>query len=546
MSDSKEKYILAIDHGTSGPKTAIVSVYGKVIDWVFKEVPLHLPSFGAAEQDPDDWWNGIIEGAKELIDKGKVKVDDIVGVSNTSQWSGTVAVDKDGNHLMNSVIWMDTRGAPYVEEFHKSILQVDGMSIVKALKWLKLTAGVPLLAGKDPIAHVFYIQNELPDIYEKTAYFLEPQDYINLRLTGEVAASYTSVHMFWATDTRDINNIQYSKKLIKGLKIHESKLPSVLKWSTDILGPIKQEVADILGLNRDTKVVLGAPDVQAAIIGSGAVRDFEPHICIGTSDWCQCHVPYKKTSLKYMMASFPSAIPGKYFIANEQELAGGVLTFLRDNILYHKDELLKEAASPDIYKIFDKIVERTPAGSNNLIFTPWLMGEREPVEDPDIRGGFHNMSLDTTREDLIRAVFEGVAYNVKWLFYSLEEFIRSKFIDKVILKTRPGWKKADILIPEINIIGGGAQSNVWCQIFADVLNRKIKQVKNPIQANARGAAFIASLGLGYIEFEDIPKYTKISNVFTPNPENRQIYDKLFKEFKNIYKVMKKICKRLNK
>ncbi|MFX1339593.1 MAG: FGGY-family carbohydrate kinase, partial [Promethearchaeota archaeon] len=151
-----------------------------------------------------------------------------------------------------------------------------------------------------------------------------------------------------------------------------------------------------------------------------------------------------------------------------------------------------------------------------------------------------NISLNTTREHLIRAVFEGVAYNVRWLFFYVEQFIK-----KWVKKERPGMKKTDFIMPEINIIGGGANSNVWCQIFADVLNRKIKQVENPIQANARGAAFIASVGLGYIDWEHIPKHVKISNVFTPNPENRQLYDKLYAEYLNIYKLMKKWYKRLN-
>ena len=371
--------------------------------------------------------------------------------------------------------------------------------------------------------------------------FLEPQDYINLKLTGKFAASYASIHMHWITDVRDIHNIKYSKKLVKMLKFDLNKFPSDLKWSHEILGPITKEVADTLGLNKDTKVIMGAPDLHAATIGSGAVRDYEGHIYIGTSNWLLCHVPYKKTDISHNMASLPAAIPGKYFLSNSQEMAGGCLTFLRDKLLYHKDELLVEEAVPDVYKIFDKIVEKAPAGANNLIFTPWLYGERQPVENSTIRGGLYNISLDTNREHLIRAVFEGVAYNIRWLFMYAE-----KFISKWVKNEKPEMIKGDFIIPELNIIGGGANSNIWCQIIADVLNRKIKQVKDPIQANARGAAFIASVGLGYIDWNDIPKYTQISNVFKPNPNNRDIYDNLFKEYLNIYKIMRKTYKRLNK
>ncbi|MCK4479497.1 MAG: FGGY-family carbohydrate kinase [Candidatus Lokiarchaeota archaeon] len=540
MSNSQRKYILAIDHGTGGPKSAIVSTTGEVIEWAFQETPIQASKGGSVEQDPDDWWNAIKSTAKKVIDSNRVRVEDIVGICNSSQWSGTVALDKAGNHLMNAIIWMDTRGAKYIEKLYKGLLKVSGYNVRKILSFLKRTAGGPTLPGKDPIAHIMYIKNELPDIYDKTSVFLEPQDYVNMKLTGKIAASFASIHLHWVTDARDLNNIHYSEKLIKMVKVDKNKLPAELKNSTDILGPIKKELADELGLEKDTKVVMGAPDIHTATIGSGAVGNYEGHIYIGTSDWIFTHIPYKKTDIAHNLGSLPSAIPGRYLTGNEQEIAGGALSFLRDKILYHKDELLKEEAVPDVYKIFDRIVEKVPAGANNLIFTPWLIGERSPVDDPDIRGGLYNLSFEMSREHIIRAIFEGVAYNVKWLLIYIENFIK-----KWVMKER-GLPKNGIVMPELNIVGGGAQSDVWCQIFADVLNRTIKQVKDPIQANARGAAFIGSVGLGYLKWDEIQRCCEISNIFTPNPENRKIYDKLFKEYLNIYKIMGKTYKRLNK
>lgn len=540
MSDSQKKYILAIDHGTGGPKTAIVSTRGEVVDWAFQEVPLHVEKGGGVEQDPTDWWNAIIKTAKQVIDNGKVSVNDIVGVCNSSQWSGTVAVDKDGNHLMNSLIWMDTRGAPYMKKLHKSLFQVSGYSALKMLKFVRITGGGPSLSGKDPLAHILWIKDQKPEIYEKTYMFLEPHDFVNLKFTGQFAASYASIQMHFLADIRDINNIKYYNKLMKIAKVDRDKFPTDLRWSSEVLGPIKDKVADELGLEKGIKMLMGAPDLQTATIGSGAIRDYEGHIYIGTSDWLSCHIPFKKTDIFHNMGSFPSAIKGRYFVANEQEIAGGALSYLRDKILYHKDELLREEQVPDVYKIFDRIVEKVPAGSNNLIFTPWLIGERSPVDDHAVRGGFFNLSLEMSREHLIRAIFEGVAYNVRWLHMYVE-----KFIQKGKMKDNPGMKKKDAVMPELNIIGGGATSNVWCQIFADVLNRTIKQVKDPIQANARGAAFIASVGLGYLTWDQIPELIQYSNIFKPNPENRAIYDKLFNEFVNIYKIMRKTHKRLH-
>jgi xylulokinase len=226
------------------------------------------------------------------------------------------------------------------------------------------------------------------------------------------------------------------------------------------------------------------------------------------------------------MASLPSAIPGKYFIANEQETAGACLAYLRDNILYPDDALAREVRLPNVYPVFDQMVEQVPAGSEQVIFTPWLHGERTPVEDRLVRGGFHNLSLVVTRSHLIRAVFEGVAYNSRWLLGYVEKFIK-----------RP--------LDDIHMIGGGANSNVWCQIHADVLNRRIKQVKDPVEANARGVALLAAVALGLASFATIGDDVTIAHTYEPNPANRQIYDRLFTEYLHIYKQNKGIYARLN-
>lgn len=523
---STNKYILAIDHGTSGAKVAIVSTRGEVVDWEFKEVKLYLDKDGKAEQDPAEWMTAIKATARNLVDKHTVPVDDIVGICNSSQWSGTVAVDKDGNHLMNSLIWMDTRGAKIVERLHKGLITVSGYNLFKLIKWIGITGGGPTRSGKDPIAHVLWLKENMPDIYKETYKFVEPQDYVNAQLTGKIAASFASIHVHWITDIRDINNITYSKPLMKQLKVDPDKFPVLLN-STDVLGPVLDSVADELGVKRGTKVIMGAPDLHAATVGSGAVNNFEGHICIGTSDWLLCHVPYKKTDAFHNMGTLPSAFKGRYMLTNEQELAGGCLSFLRDKVLYHEDELLKEERVPDVYKIFDRMVEHVSPGSNNLIFTPWLFGERGPVDDHSIRGGLYNLSLEMSREHIIRAIFEGVAYNVRWLSMYVEKFINRPF-------------------PWLNIIGGGANSDAWCQIFADVLDRPIRQVANPIQANARGAAFIAAVALGYIKEAEIGSCTRIAREYKPNPENRAIYNKLFKEYLGIYKFSRKMCTRLQK
>ncbi len=518
--------ILSIDLGTSGPKVGLVSSRGEVLACEFEPTPLTLLPNGGAEQNPQDWWNAIVKATRRLLKARLVPVESIKGLSCTSQWSGTVPVDRSGNPLMNAIIWMDSRGAPYVEEITGGFPEIEGYNILKLLNWIRLTGGVPTKGGKDPIAHILYLKYEQPEIYRQAYKFLEPKDYINLRLTGKYAAGVDSICMHWVTDNRDINRIKYDDGLLQIADLDREKLPDLMR-STDILGPLSPQSAEELGLSGQVKVVIGTPDIHSAAIGSGAVRDFEAHVYIGTSSWLSCHMPYKKTDLFHNMASVPSGIPGKYMLLDEQEIAGGCLTYLRDSLLFPQDSLSGGSVPEDYFDRLNQAAINAPAGSGKLIFTPWLYGERTPVDDSLIRGGFFNQSLQTTRQHMVRAVFEGVAYNTRWLLQYVEKFIG-----------RP--------VDNIHLVGGGARSNLWCQIYADVLNRSIRQIRSPVQVNLRGAAYLALVALGCMKFEEISGVVDVENTYHPDPANRAIYDELFTEYVNIYQKLRPIYARLNR
>lgn len=525
MPDSESQLVLAIDLGTSGPKVALATLTGKIIDAAIDSTPVILLPHGGVEQDPEAWWEAIKVATHELLDRQTVLREKIVAVSCTTQWAGTVPVDQNGNALANAIIWMDARGAKQLPKIVGGPLRVSGYGLDKLWKWIRLSGGIPSHSGKDSIAHILYLRQEHPEIYEATYKFLEPKDYLNMRLTGRFAASFDSITLHWVTDNRDIWNITYSDQLLNLAQLDRDKLPD-LKQAIDILGPIRPEVAAELGIPEQALVVMGTPDLHSAAIGSGGIQDYEAHLYIGTSSWLSCHVPFKKTDLSHNMASLPSAIPGRYFIVNEQETAGACLRYLKENILYYQDELERVTVRDDVYQVFDRLAEESPAGSNGVIFTPWLNGERTPVDDHKARGGFFNMSLHHTRPDLIRAVFEGVAFNSRWLLRYVEKFIGQRF-------------------PAINMIGGGANSEIWCQIHADVLNRPIRQVKDPIQANARGAAIVAGVALGATTFQEAARYVEIKQEFVPNSANRTLYNELFDAFLAIYNQNKKIYAGLN-
>lgn len=523
MADAQ--YVLAIDLGTSGPKVALVAASGEVLGCEVEPTELLLTPNGGAEQSPQNWWQAVCRASQRLLARGLALPHEIVCVAVTAQWSGIVAVDADANPLGNAVIWMDTRGAPHVARMMRGLINVQGYDLLKLIPWIYYSGGMPGLSGKDTIGHILYLMHERPEVYQKTNKFLEPRDYLNLKLTGRFATAQDAVALYWLTDNRDPGAVRYHPGLVRRSGIDPAKLPEILR-STDVLGDILPTAAADLGVGPHCKVVMGTPDVHSAALGSGAVDDFAAHLYIGTSSWLTCHVPFKKTSAKYNMATLPSAIPGRYLIGNEQETAGYSLTWLRDQIIWPNDALESAPAPPDAYQRLNRLAAGTPPGSDRLIFTPWLIGERTPVEDHTIRGGFFNMKLSTTRAHMVRAVFEGVAYNSRWLKDAIEVFMG-----------RP--------IRTLNMIGGGARSELWCQLHADVLNCEVRQVKDAIEANVRGVALLAFVSLGLYEFKDIPDKVQVQQTFMPRTENRSLYDELYEEYKKIYRAHRPIHKRLN-
>jgi xylulokinase len=512
-------HVLAIDLGTSAVKVALVSVAGEVAASEEEAHEAVLLPGGGAEQDPEHWWALIATASSRLMARAAVPAADVVAVCCTAQWSGTVAVDDGGRPVRNAIIWMDSRGAPYARQVTGGPVRVAGYGADKLVRWIRKTGGIPSHSGKDPIAHILWLKHCEPGTYRAASLFLEPKDWLNLRLTGRAAASYDSIALPWVTDNREPGRIRYDPALLRQAGLARDKLPGLLA-ATAVLGPLLPGPARALGVPAGLPVVAGTPDLHSAAIGSGATRDFQPHLYVGTSSWLTCHVPFKKTDVLRNIASLPSAIPGRYFVADEQETAGAALTFLRDTILF------PGGAPPGAYRELDRMAAAAPPGSGGVIFTPWLYGERTPVEDRFLRAGFHNLSLSTTRDELVRAVFEGVALNSRWLLAAVERFTRRR-------------------LEPIRFIGGGARSAVWCQIFADVLGRTIEQVADPVNANARGAGMLAAVAVGELTFGEIPDRVSVCASYSPDPATATLFSMLYEEFVGLYRRNRKAHARLN-
>jgi xylulokinase len=529
-----DTFVLAVDLGTGGPKVALLSATGRIAAHAFAPVGVTLSDDGGAEQSTQAWWEAIVSSARRALADSGVAPDRVVGVGCTAQWSGTVAVDGAGDAIEPAIIWLDSRGAQAVRKTVRGALNVQGYSASKAARWVRKTGGIPSLSGKDPVGHIHFLRTRRPDVYASTAVFLEPVDYLNLRLTGLVRASHDSITLHWVTDNRDRAAIAYDDGLLELAGLERSTLPDLVPTGS-VLGGLTAGAAEELGLLAGTPVVAGTGDLHSAAVGSGAVADFAGHLYIGTSSWISCHVPFKKTDALTNIASIPSGLPTKYLLADEHETGGACLTWLRDNLLYPPDVLSDarhgEATGPGsapegFFGLVNEMAASVPTGAHGVMFTPWLNGERSPVDDHTIRGGFHNISLSSTRSDMVRAVFEGVALNSAWLLGAVDKFCKRR-------------------MDSLAFVGGGANSDLWSQIHADATGRVIRQMVDPVLANVRGAGLLTHVALGHMSLDDIPSTVAVKATYEPDPSATAVYEERLKEFVNLYEKTKAIHKRLN-
>jgi xylulokinase len=433
------------------------------------------------------------------------------GVVLTGQWAGTVAVDADGEPLCDALIWLDARGAPHARRLAGGRVRVAGYEPRKLLRWLRLTGGAPSLSGRDALGHLLWLRAERPEVYAAASCFLEPVDWLGLKLTGRTATTAATATLHWVTDTRDVSRVRYDDGLIAAAGLDAAKLPELLPTNT-VLGPLAEQARAALALPHPVPVVAGTPDTMSAAVGSGAVADHAAHLYVGTSAWLSCHVPYKRTDPLHSVASLPSAVPGRYLVSCEQETAGASVDRVREALL--------PASGAEGFDQLEQLAAEAPAGSGGVLFTPWLNGERTPVDDHLVRGGLHNLSLDTTRAQVARAVLEGVALNARWMQLHVERFCR-----------RP--------LEPIAFIGGGARSPLWAQIMADVLDRTVERAADPVNAGVRGAGLLGWVALGELTVEDLHGRAAVAATHAPRAEHRALYERLFAAFQAQYKASRR-------
>ncbi len=512
--------MLAVDLGTGGPKVGAVGLDGEMYAASFTAVPTIHTEDGGVEQDVTLWWEGIRRGVRDFVADGVVDGNDLHAVGLTSQWSSTVPVDAQGQPVGRCLMWSDYRGAPHVERAVGG--PVAGLRPTVLAQTIRYSGLAPFATGEDPLGHELFLRNERLDHYATTRALLEPVDYLGLRFTGSVAATPASQVLTALVDNRPGKRPRYVPRLVSLLGRDPALLPP-LRPTGSVLGTVLPHVAADLGVREGAPVVCGAPDFFAAYLGSGAVGEYQAHVAVSTTSWLTCRVPGKKVDPLRMLASVPGVAPDSYLIINDQAAAGYCLRWWLDR----QAEVARsvDAVAPGYPRVLADAAA-VPRGSDGVMFLPWLRGEHTPVDERAARGGFVNVSARHGIPQMTRAVLEGVALNGRWLLRSVEGFAKKTF-------------------PSIRILGGGAQSDLWCQIYADVLGIPVERVADPMFAQLRGAAMLALIGMGETTLDEAATLVPVSDRFVPEPGSRDVYDPLFAEFTGIFSSLRKHHRKLN-
>ena len=486
-------YYIGVDLGTSALKLVMMKGNGELVKTVSKEYPLYFPRSGWSEQNPTDWFLAVKEGLKELAACADEK---IAGISFGGQMHGLVILDKDDNVLRPAILWNDGRSTEETDYLN---------NVIGKEKLSKLTANIAFAGFTAP--KILWVKNNEPEIFAKISKIMLPKDYISYMLSGSFSTDYSDASGMLLLD---VKNKKWSKEMIDICSISEDMLPKLYE-SYEVVGAIKPELAKELGLNDDIKIVAGAGDNAAAAIGTATVGEGACNISLGTSG--TVFISSKNFGVDSFNAlhSFAHA-DGNYHLMGCMLSAASCNKWWMEEILKTKD-FAKEQSDID------------NLGENNVFFLPYLMGERSPHNDPDAAGTFIGMRMDTKREDMTLAIFEGVTFALR---DSLEVA-----------------RSLGIKIDRTMICGGGAKSPLWKRLVANILNVEV-EVPVSEEGPGFGAAILAAVGCG--EYESVENASKsiikIKEKIKPEADLVVKYEEKYKKFKKIYPALKDVFKEI--
>jgi len=484
-------YFLGIDLGTSSVKIILINEQGQLINSSSKEYPVYYPKPTWAEQNPDDWWKAVQEGIREILAAGNVKKNEIKAIGLSGQMHGLVTLDKDGQVLMPAILWCDQRTEGECD-FLNNVIGVEVLS--------KYTGNKALTGFTAP--KILWLKKHREDLYKKISHILLPKDFIRFKLTGEYA---TDVSDASGTLLFDVGNRRWSSKMLDIIGISDEVLPKSFE-SYEVTGKVSKLAAKETGLNAGTLVVGGGGDQACGAIGTGTVESEILSVALGTSGVVfACQDKYRADT-ESRLHSFCHA-NGKWHVM-------GVMLSAASSLKWWVENINKDMSKHAFDSLLSEVKGVSP-GSDGLFFLPYLIGERTPYSDPNAKGAFIGLNITHSRENLTRAILEGVGFGLR----DSLEIIRDMSIP----------------ISSIRLSGGGAHSTIWREILANIFNLRIDLV-NSTEGPAYGAAILAAVGSGIFSNveEAVTKTIKITDSVLPDEREVEIYDALYRVYHSLY------------
>ncbi|UCD84624.1 MAG: xylulokinase [Deltaproteobacteria bacterium] len=487
-------FFIGIDIGTSGSKAVLIDDRGVIQYEAELDYPLSTPRPGWNEQDPADWWNRSAEVLSSLTEIARSRGAEVRGVGLTGQMHSSVFLDKNDRVIRPALLWNDTRTEAECREIEE---RVGGVS-----RLIRLTSNLALEGFT--ATKVLWLRNHEPEHYQRLRHLLVAKDYIRLQLTGERA---TEVSDASGTLLFDVGRRAWSTEILETLDLEPEIMPRCFE-SPEVTGHVSEAASKRTGLSAGTPVIGGGGDQAAGAVGNGVVRPGQICISLGTSGVVFSPTAEHRPEPEGRIHTFCHTVPGRWHAMGVMLSAAGAYQWFHDQL-----------GGGDSFEELNKKAESVLPGAGGVLFLPYLSGERTPHNDPHARGLFTGLSLSSGRGEMARAVIEGVSYGL----HDCLELIRGAGIE---------WDQA-------LISGGGARSDLWCQITADVLGITISRLQeNP--GPAYGAALLASVGSGVYSSVDeaCEGHGQVERVFEPRKEYQNIYHEGYQRYRELYRRMR--------
>jgi xylulokinase len=495
-------YIIAHDLGTTGNKATLYNQEGELVSSAFYGYDTEYAHPNWAEQDPEDWWQAVCTSTRCLLNQAGVPGDQISGIVFSGQMMACVPLDSHAKPLRKAIIWADQR-ATVQEKWVSERISADDVYQISGHR----------LSASYSLCKILWLRDNQPEIYRAAFRFTHAKDAIVARLTGNFVTDYSDAS---GMNLLDLSQGRWSERILSATGIEVNQLPEI-HYSNEIVGYVRPEIADEAGVLAGTRVVIGGGDGPCAAAGAGVVAPGIAYNYIGSSSWIAVAASQPVLDPFLQTFTFCHIVPGMFTPTGTMQAAGASYQWLR-NQLCQAEMQIAEKSGESVYELMNEEAEKSPAGAKGLIFLPYLMGERSPRWNPKARGGFIGLTIRHTRVDMIRAVLEGVTFNLRII---LEAFL-----------------KQGLEVKSIRVIGGGARGRFWNQLMADIYGLPIDRLAILEEATSMGAALAGGVATGlYPDFSVAEKMNQVIETFYPRTQFHAVYNQLYPIYDEIYRSL---------